>query len=80
MAISLRKLKERLNGPEVFEVHEITPCGDVVMRRKQSDFSKHAAWVRKHQWPARVVIVIGEVAIAAMYLVFWILVGAGFSG
>lgn len=75
MPVSLKRLKY----PERFEYE--SHCGDeIVMRRKLSTWSRHATWLRKHQWPARVVIVLAEFTLAYMYVVFVILLGAGFRG
>jgi hypothetical protein len=35
--------------------------------------------VRAHEWPAQVVLTLGAVAIAAVVLVFGLLVGAGIA-
>lgn len=75
MPISLRELKA-CKRTENFEFagyeDEI-----IVMRRKASDFGRYVPWIRKHQWPARIVLVIGSVALVAVFLVFVLLVGAG---
>jgi len=43
------------------------------------DRQHHAAWLRSHHWTARVVIVLGEIAIAYLAFVFGLLFGAGFG-
>ena len=44
------------------------------------EWHRHARWLRSHHWSARLVIVIGEVAVAYLALVFGLLVGAGLHG
>jgi hypothetical protein len=36
-------------------------------------------WTRRHHWTAQVVLVLGAVAIAALALVFGLLIGAGIA-
>jgi hypothetical protein len=36
-------------------------------------------WVRAHEWPAQIVLMLGAVAIAAVVFVFGLLVGAGIA-
>lgn len=75
MPVSLKRLKY----PERFE-YESHDDVEIVMRRRFTTWQKHSAWLRKHEWPARVVIVLAEFALAYMYVVFVILLGAGFRG
>lgn len=74
MSVSLKRLRERR-----FE-YDSHDGAEIVMRRKLSTWSRHAAWLCKHQWPARVVIVTGEVALAYLAFIFGILLGAGLMG
>lgn len=70
---------KRLKYPETFEVDEAASRGgEIVMRRRITAWQRHANWIRKHQWPARVVIVLMELTALYVYFVFVILLGAGF--
>jgi hypothetical protein len=51
---------------------------DIVMRRRPpSDLRRLWRWVRAHEWPAQVVLVLMIVTVCYVALVFWLLVGAG---
>lgn len=76
MSVSLKRLKY----PETFEVDDSASFGDeIVMRRKVTAWRRHAIWFCKHQWPARAVLALMYFAAAYVYLVFVILLGAGFK-
>jgi hypothetical protein len=47
--------------------------------RGLSDFRRHLEWMRRHQWPARIAIIIGEIAIVYVILVFELLIGIGIA-
>ena len=44
-------------------------------RASRSPWRRHAAWIRRHQWPARVVIVLGEITAAYLCLIGGMVVG-----
>jgi len=48
--------------------------------RFAADWRRHARWLRSHQWPARVVIVLMEITVAYIAFVLGIVVGAGLFG
>lgn len=76
MPTSLRQLKARVNAAEHFEFAGYE--GEtIVMRRKTSDFGRYVAWIKKHQWPAQIVLVIGSVALISVFCVFVLLIGVG---
>jgi hypothetical protein len=75
MAVSLTKLRAFKQRGEPFEIVE-HDGNFIVMRRKQSVWKKHTAWLRKHHWCARAVIVLGEISLAYMVFVMGLIVGA----
>jgi hypothetical protein len=53
---------------------------DLVMRRRPpGELRQIWRWVRAHEWPAQIVLMLGAVAIAAVVFVFGLLVGAGIA-
>jgi hypothetical protein len=50
---------------------------EIVMRRQRTLWGRYWGWVGKHQWPARVVLVIATVTIAYLALVLGYLIGVG---
>jgi len=48
--------------------------------RWRAGLAPHELWLASHKWPARIVIVVGEITLAYLCLVFGMLVGAGFMG
>jgi hypothetical protein len=42
-------------------------------------FRRHIAWIGQQEWPARIVIILGEITLVYLVLVFGMLFGAGFS-
>jgi hypothetical protein len=47
--------------------------------KKMSEATRIWRWVRTHEWPEQIVLVLGAVAIAAVMFVFGLLVGAGIA-
>jgi hypothetical protein len=47
--------------------------------RQLSGLRRHIAWIGRHQWPARIVIVVGEITLAYIALVLGLLIGAGIA-
>jgi hypothetical protein len=67
---------------ETFDVESFGPSPrDMVMhRRKPGELRRIWRWLRAHEWPAQVVLVLMAVTVAYLALVFGLLFGAGIAG
>jgi hypothetical protein len=54
--------------------------GDRKLPRWRHDWHRHARWITSFSWPERLIIIIGEIAVAYLASVFGLLVGAGIHG
>jgi len=68
-------------GMTLFDLHTFgRPGARVIERPRRADELRRIwRWVRAHEWPAQVVLVLGAVAIAAVVFVLGLLVGAGIA-
>jgi hypothetical protein len=66
---------------DLFDADSFGPePGDRQLSRWRRDWHRHARWLASLSWPERLVIVIGEIAVAYLCLVFGMLVGVGLFG
>jgi hypothetical protein len=69
----------RRHRPPIIGLFDEASCGPQAGDRHLSAVRRHIEWIGRHEWPARVVIVLGEIALAYVCFVFGLLVGAGVS-
>lgn len=75
--ISLRALKRQ--RVETFEEDRYSwrERNEIVMRRSRTHWGRYWFWVGKHQWPARIVLVLATVTIVYVAIVVGYLIGVG---
>jgi hypothetical protein len=69
----------RRHRPRVIDLFDIDSFGPQAGDRRLSAFRHHIAWIGQQEWPARIVIILGEITLVYLVLVFGMLFGAGFS-
>jgi hypothetical protein len=66
---------------DFFDVRTFGPQhGDRQLSRWRCEWHRHARWLATFTWPERLVIIIGEIAVAYLAFVFGLLVGVGLFG
>jgi hypothetical protein len=66
----------------LFDPHTFGPGPDdrvIKQPPRPPELRQLVRWVRAHEWPAQVVLMLGAVAIAPVVFVFGLLVGAGIA-
>jgi hypothetical protein len=74
------RLPRSYRRPRVIDLFDPDTFGPQPGDRQLSGIRRHLEWIGQHEWPARIVIVVGEITLAYLCLVFGMLVGAGFMG
>jgi hypothetical protein len=69
----------RRHLPRVIDLFDTDSFGPQPGDRRLSAFRHHLAWIGQHEWPARIVIILGEITVAYIALVLGMLFGAGVS-
>jgi hypothetical protein len=75
--ISLRALEARQLGTFKEDPHSWRDRNEIVMRRSQTLWGKYWMYVGKHQWPARVVLLLATITVLYLTVVFGYLIGVG---
>jgi hypothetical protein len=65
--------------PRVIDLFDAGSFGPQAGDGQLSTLRRHLEWIGRHEWPARIVIVTGEVALIYLALVFGLLIGVGLS-
>jgi hypothetical protein len=50
---------------------------EIVMRRQRTLWGTYWGWIGRHQWPARVVLILATVSIVYLAIVLGYLIGVG---
>jgi hypothetical protein len=62
----------------LFDAHSFGPRpGDRPLSPWRRDWHRHARWIGRHHWTARVVIVLMEITVAYICMVFGMVIGVG---
>jgi hypothetical protein len=81
------RVPRRHRHPPMLDLFDADTFGPQPDDRQPSGFRRHLEWISRHvrwlatfAWPARMVIVLGEIAVAYLCLLFGLLVGAALHG